>query len=88
MSTATRSIIITDPVGIHARPASQLASIAAQSGCEVTIAKREGEDGVNASSILSIMSLGISQGDTIHVTVQGPNAEAVANDVVTAISGQ
>ncbi|MDN6025478.1 HPr family phosphocarrier protein [Bifidobacterium mongoliense] len=88
MTTATRSITITDPVGIHARPASQLASTAAQSGCEVTIAKHAGEPGVNASSILSIMSLGINQGDTVQITVKGDDAEAVADHVVKAVKGE
>ena len=37
MSTATRTITITDPVGIHARPASQFAQAAAASGAKVTI---------------------------------------------------
>ena len=35
----TRNITITDPVGIHARPAAQFAQAVAASGCNVTIAK-------------------------------------------------
>ena len=38
----TRNITITDPVGIHARPAAQFAQAVAASGCNVTIAKEGG----------------------------------------------
>ena len=46
----TRNITITDPVGIHARPAAQFAQAVAASGCNVTIAK-EGGNPVPANSI-------------------------------------
>ncbi len=42
MATATRSTVINDPVGIHARPAAQFAQAAGASGCTVTIAKGDG----------------------------------------------
>ena len=61
---ATRNLVINDPVGIHARPAAQFAQAVTASNCNVTIAK-EGGDAVPAGSILSIMGLGIKQGDTV-----------------------
>ena len=51
MATATRSTVINDPVGIHARPAAQFAQAAGASGCTVTIAKGDGAP-VQADSIL------------------------------------
>ena len=50
----TRTTTITDPVGIHARPAAKFAQAATASGCTVTIAKQGGNP-VPAGSILSIM---------------------------------
>ena len=58
---ATRTTVINDPVGIHARPAAQFSQAVTASGCTVTIAK-EGGNPVPAGSILSIMGLGIKQG--------------------------
>ena len=55
---ATRTTVINDPVGIHARPAAQFTQAVTASGCTVTIAK-EGGNPVPAGSILSIMGLGI-----------------------------
>ena len=70
---ATRNLVINDPVGIHARPAAMFAQAVTASGQTVTIAK-EGGNAVPAGSILSIMGLGIKQGDTV-VIAQAPLAE-------------
>ncbi|KAB8288352.1 phosphotransferase [Bifidobacterium ramosum] len=76
----TRTITINDPVGIHARPAAQFAQAVTASGCTVTIAK-EGGNPVPAGSILSVMGLGIKQGDNVVIDVEGDNAESVADNL-------
>ncbi|MCO6559411.1 MAG: HPr family phosphocarrier protein [Bifidobacterium sp.] len=85
MAKATRTATITDPVGIHARPASQFAQAATASGCAVTIAKGAGAP-VNAGSILSVMGLGIQKGDEVTVNVDGDNAEKVADDLIETLT--
>ena len=85
MATVTRSIVINDPVGIHARPAAEFAQAVAKSGCTVTIAK-EGGNAVPAVSILSIMGLGIKQGDTVVLTIDGDTAETVADSLVATLT--
>jgi len=77
---ATRNLVINDPSGIHARPAAMFTQAVTTSGQTVTIAK-EGGNAVPAGSILSIMGLGIKQGDTVVLDVEGDNAEAVADDL-------
>ena len=84
MATATRTATVNDPVGIHARPAAEFAQAATASGCTVTIAK-QGGNAVNASSILSVMGLGVKQGDTVEITVEGDNAEAVADELINTL---
>jgi len=84
---ATRNLVINDPVGIHARPAAPPAMFAqavTASGQTVTIAK-EGGNAVPAGSILSIMGLGIKQGDTVVINVEGDNAEAVADNLANIL---
>ena len=78
---ATRNLVINDPVGIHARPAAQFAQAVTASNCNVTIAK-EGGDAVPAGSILSIMGLGIKQGDTVVINVEGTDADAGADKLI------
>ena len=78
---ATRNLVINDPVGIHARPAAQFAQAVTASNCNVTIAK-EGGDAVPAGSILSIMGLGIKQGDTVVINVEGTDDDACADKLI------
>ena len=69
---------ITDPLGIHARPAGLLAKAAkAYSDTTVTIAK----DGntVKASQLMKLMGMAIKNGETITVAAEGPaEEEAIA----------
>ena len=81
---ATRTITINDPVGIHARPAAQFAQAVTASGCTVTIVK-EGGNAVPAGSILSVMGLGIKQGDAVVIDVQGADDETVADNLVNIL---
>ncbi|MBO4838326.1 MAG: HPr family phosphocarrier protein [Lachnospiraceae bacterium] len=68
---------ITDPVGIHARPAGLLVKeIKNFAGTTVTITK--GEKSVNALKLMALMQMGIKQGDTITVQVEGANEDSVA----------
>ena len=67
---------ITDPVGIHARPAGLLVkAIKEFAGSTITLAK--GEKSVNALKLMGIMQLGVKQGDTVTVSVEGGDEESV-----------
>ena len=73
----TFDYVITDPVGIHARPAGILVKeIKKFAGSTVTITK--GEKSVNALKLMALMGMGIKQGDTVTVGVEGGDEEAVA----------
>lgn len=67
---------ITDPVGIHARPAGLLVKEAKLYDSAITISK----DGKNADAkkLMALMSLGVKQGDTVTVSVEGGDEETVA----------
>ena len=67
---------ITDPVGIHARPAGILVKEIKKYASTVTIAK--GEKSVNALKLMALMGMGIKQGDTVKVSIEGTDEEAAA----------
>ncbi len=64
---------ITDPEGIHARPAGLFVKAAAAVPCKVTIAK-DGKE-VDAKRILGVMSLGVKQGEEITLKTDGDGEE-------------
>ena len=65
---------ITDPVGIHARPAGLLAKAAKALDSTVTITK--GEKSAAATKLMAVMGLGVKGGDTVNVTVEGGDEDA------------
>lgn len=67
--------VITDPVGIHARPAGLLVKVAKALDSTVTIEKVDGKSAI-ATKLMAIMGLGIKQGDTVSVTVEGGSKDA------------
>ena len=84
----TRTAVIASAVGLHARPAGLfvgLAGEAVRSGVTVTIG-RPGEDPVNAASILSVLALGARHGDTVEVSAEGDDADAVLGRLVDELS--
>ncbi len=68
---------ITDPVGIHARPAGILAKEAKQYESVIKIVNKDGK-AAEAKKLMALMGLGIKQGDTVTVTVEGGDEEAIA----------
>lgn len=64
---------ITDPQGIHARPAGDL--VKAISGFSSAITIKKGEKSVDAKRIFGIMSLAAKQGDEITIMVEGEDEE-------------
>ncbi len=61
--------VITDPEGIHARPAGVMVKQAAGYACNVTIAK-DGKE-VDAKRIMGVMSLGVKCGMEVTIKCDG-----------------
>lgn len=70
---------ITDPQGIHARPAGILVKEAAKFAGKVMIEK--GVKEVDAKRIMGVMSLGAKTGETVTVKVEGEGEEQAAQDL-------
>lgn len=69
---------ITDPIGIHARPAGLLAKFAKTLNSTVTIAKADGSKSAEVRKLMGVMGLGIKTGETVTVTIAGGDEEANA----------
>lgn len=70
---------ITDPVGIHARPAGMLAKKAAGFKSTVTVIK--GEKKADTRRLMALMGLGIKCGETITVQAEGEDEQAAADGI-------
>ena len=65
---------ISDPLGIHARPAGLLAKTAKVFGDTTVTVTKDGNT-VKASQLMKLMGLGVKQGNTVTVAAEGPAEE-------------
>ena len=66
--------LVTDELGIHARPAGQLAKLA-KAFAETTVTITKGDTTVKASQLMKLMNLGVKMGDEVKIAAEGPAAE-------------
>ncbi|MGH3333572.1 MAG: HPr family phosphocarrier protein [Nocardioidaceae bacterium] len=69
----TKTVTVGSSVGLHARPAALIAEAAGELDAEVTIGV-PGDEPVDASSALLIMTLGAGCGDSVDVTSEDQSA--------------
>ena len=74
-----REFTVESELGLHARPAGRLASLAGRFECEVMLGR--GEEWVSGSSVLSILSLAATAGTRLRVRAVGADAEQAVMEV-------
>lgn len=75
------SYVITDEIGIHARPAGMLVKEAKNYESKIVISK----DGrkAEATKLMAIMGLGVKCGQTVNVEISGPDEDAACEGIQT-----
>ncbi len=68
--------VITDPAGIHARPAGLLVKEAAKFSSSTSIAK--GSKKGDLKRIFGVMALGVKKGEEVTIICEGADEEAAA----------
>ncbi len=71
--------VVTDPAGIHARPAGEFVKAALKFDSEVNITK-DGKT-VSAKKIFGVMGLAAKQGQEITITVSGSDEDTAASEL-------
>lgn len=75
----TFNYTIKDEIGIHARPAGLLAKKAKE--FESTITLEKNGKSVNVTKLMMLMGLGVKCGETVTVTVEGPDEDKAAAEM-------
>ncbi len=81
-----RDLTIANKRGLHARAAARFVQCAEQFGAEVTVSKDSTT--VGGTSIMGLMMLAAAPGSVIHVTAQGPDAEAALAALADLVEGR
>ena len=72
-ATVEKEFTVQSELGLHARPAGRLASLAGRFESEVTLGR--GDEWVSGASVLSILCLAATQGTALRVRAVGADAE-------------
>ncbi|SFI11366.1 phosphocarrier protein [Tindallia magadiensis] len=78
-----KNILIKNETGIHARPAAILVKHAMRFESDINI-YRSGNV-YDAKSIMNVMSMGVRQGEEIHLVVKGPDEIQAFEKIVELI---
>ncbi len=77
---AEKSVVIIDPAGMHARPASKVAHLAASFDEDVSITYKKRS--IDAKSIMGLMSLGVPKDAEIILKVEGDDADSILSSLL------
>ena len=81
-----REIEITNKLGLHARAAAKLVKIAGTFESSIEIEKQDQR--VNAKSIMSVMMLAASRGNTVKLFVEGADEKDAMSSVIHLIESK
>ena len=69
----SQKVVITNPTGLHLRPAGNLCKVAMNFKSHITFSY--GENTANAKSVLSVLGACIKCGDELEFKCEGPDEE-------------
>lgn len=79
-------VVVIDPVGLHARPATVAVNAASKFKSEVKVTYKDRT--VNMKSIMGVMSLGIPTQSEIVITCEGEDEEVAAHKIEEILKTQ
>ncbi len=82
----TRNFLVSNKLGIHARPAAMFVKIANRFTCDIFVEK-DGEQ-VNGKSIMGLMMLAAGPGSMVTVHAHGRDASLALAELETLIKGK
>jgi phosphotransferase system HPr (HPr) family protein len=86
--TLTAVLTVRHPAGLHARPAAQFVKLAGRFPCKISVRKLNSDKPpANAKSPLSVLTLGVNQGDAIELVAEGEQAQEALAALIALIEG-
>lgn len=79
------SAVISSGVGLHARPSIRLTKLAKSFQSHVEVMAANGDDWVNAKSIVKVMRLKANSGNALNVRARGEDSEAAVAAIVAFV---
>ena len=87
MSEVSRTVLIANRRGLHARASAKFVTLASSQPCEVSVVK-DGAGQVTGTSIMGLMMLGAAMGDTITISASGDGADGAVAALVELVEAR
>lgn len=85
-TAVARDVVLSNKYGLHARPATLIATTAKDFKSKVVLVK-EGVE-VDAKSIFGIMTLAAEKGATLTIRAAGPDADAAVEKIAALVQAR
>jgi phosphocarrier protein HPr len=83
MPSASRDIVVSNSLGLHARPAMQFVDLANQYKSEIKVIKGGEEPGeADGKSVMQMIILAATQGTPMRIEAEGEDAEEAVKKLV------
>ena len=82
-----RRIKITNPNGLHARPATNFAKVASKFTSEIHVGS-EGKETVSGKSVIDLLTLGAKNGTELLITAKGEDGKEALDAIENLINGR
>jgi len=86
MAKAEARVVLSNKMGLHARPSTQIATTAGRFAAEIQITKDEME--IDAKSVLELLMLAAECGSELHITADGDDAAEAVQALVAVVESR
>jgi phosphocarrier protein len=84
-ATAEGRIVVTHPIGLHARPSVKLTKLAKSFEASVRLRAQDGGEWVDAKSIVRVMAMKVKVGETLEFEAEGADAAATVAALIALV---
>ena len=74
-TTSSRTVTITNKLGLHARPAMLFVELAGTFESDVSVRRVDGTEAIDGKSIMQMMMLAATQGTELEIEASGDDAD-------------
>lgn len=83
----TKDFVVSNPLGIHARPASAFVQAAIEFESEINVTNLDSGNVADGKSVMSMLMLAAPKGTHIRLEIKGRDAEKAMSDLSALIEG-
>ena len=80
----TREVVVANALGLHARAAARFVQTAARFAAQIRVSR--GDRTVDGKSLMGVLLLAASQGSTLRIDAEGPDADAALDALATLVA--